>query len=820
MLSAYVLACSLIALPGQPASLQIQPGAVTLTGPQATQRLAVLRVEKSEVVADVTSRAEFFSSNPKVAVVDENGIVKAVGDGETNISAACDDRRGVVKVKVEKTSEPAAVSFTNHIVPILTKVGCNSGACHGALAGKGGMKLSLRGYDPVADHFVLTRQAGARRVNRQEPARSLMLMKPTLALPHGGGLKLDVKSPDFQVLADWIATGAPGPAKGEPSLQRIEIFPSRAKLEPKDQLQVIVRATYADGHTEDVTRWTKFNSTEDLIAGVDDAGLVKVAGSGEAAIVAIFSGRVALTQIASPFPGEPDAKVFAVSPRHNFIDGHVLKKLEVLNIPPSPQCADHEFIRRAYLDALGILPTPDEVSKFTADPRKDKRAKLIDAILDRPEFVDYWAYKWSDLLLISSRKLPQSAMRAFYHFVRQSVADDKPWDGFARDILTVRGNTLQNGQANYFMLHKEISDLTETTAVTFMGMSITCCRCHNHPLEKWTQDQYWGMANLFAQIAIKNGDRAGEFSIQSATEGDVLHPRRGIAMPPTPLDYKPLQGAKDRREYFADWLTSPDNPYFAKALVNRVWRNFMGRGLVEAEDDLRQTNPPSNEELLDALAQDFVKNKYSVKQTIRTIMNSAAYQRSSAPLPGNKTDDRYYSRYLIRRLPAEVVLDAYSYVTKVPTAFTKVAVGSSGGDAATADYPLGTRALQLPDTQLVSQFLDAFGRPERGQTCSCERQQESSVTQALHLANGQTLNDKLRNKKSRIEDWLSEKLSDDEAIRRVFMLALCRAPSEPELTRFRKIMAEAARDPQATRREVLEDLCWSVLTGREFLFNR
>ena len=814
-----ILFTAVVFLAGQP-TLQIQPAAITLTGPQATQRLAVLRVDKKEVVGDVTSRAEFFSSNPKVATVDENGVVKAVGDGETNISAGQDDLRAVVKVKVVKTSEPIVISFTNQIIPVLTKIGCNSGACHGALAGKGGLKLSLRGYDPVADHFVLTRQASARRVNRQEPARSLMLMKPTLALPHGGGLKLEVNSPDYRVLADWIATGAPGPSKSEPTMQRIEVFPQRAKLEPKEQLQVVVRAWYSDGHTEDVTRWTKFASTEDLIAGVDDRGLVKVAGHGEAAITAIFAGQVALANVVSPFPGEIDAKAFAASPQHNFIDGHVLKKLESLNLPPSPQCTDQEFIRRAYLDALGVLPTPEEVKKFTAEPRPDKRTKLIDAILDRPEYVDYWAYKWSDLLLISSRKLPQPSMRAFYHFVRQSVADDKPWDRFAREIITVRGNSLQNGQANYYMLHKEISDLTETTAVTFMGMSITCCRCHNHPLEKWTQDQYWGMANLFSRIEIKNGDRAGEFNIQSASEGDVLHPRHGVAMLPSPLDGKPLQSAKDRREYFADWLTSPSNPYFAKALVNRVWRNFMGRGLVEAEDDLRQTNPASNEELLDALAKDFVAKKYDVKQTVRAIMNSAAYQRSSAPLAANKTDDRFYARYLIRRLPAEVVLDAYSYLTKVPTAFTQVAVGSSGGNAATTDYPLGTRALQLPDTQLVSQFLDAFGRPERGQTCACERGQESSVTQALHLNNGQTLNDKLRNKKSRIEDWLNEKLSDDQAIQRVFLLALCREPNPQETARFRKIMAEAARDPQATRREVLEDLCWSVLTGREFLFNR
>jgi hypothetical protein len=329
------------------------------------------------------------------------------------------------------------------------------------------------------------------------------------------------------------------------------------------------------------------------------------------------------------------------------------------------------------------------------------------------------------------------------------------------------------------------------------------------------------MANLFSRVGIKNGDR-GELTVQSQRDGDVLHPRRGIAMAPTPLDGKPLSpnSPADRREYFADWLTAKENPYFARALVNRVWRNFMGRGLVEAEDDLRQTNPPSNEELLDALAKDFVAHKYDVKHLIRTIMNSAAYQRSSAALPDNKTDDRFYSHYLVRRLPAEVVLDAYSYVTKVPTPFDQLQIGTTGGAEKTVDYPLGTRALQLPDTQLISQFLDAFGRPERGQTCSCERQQESSVAQALHLNNGKTLNDKLRDKSCRVEEWLKEKISDEQAVRRIFLLGLCRPPTDSEASRFTQLMAEAASDPQTTRREVLEDLFWAVLTGKEFLFNR
>jgi hypothetical protein len=714
------------------------------------------------------------------------------------------------------------ISFRNQVIPVLTKVGCNSGACHGALAGKGGLKLSLRGYAPETDHFVLTRQAKGRRVNLQEPARSLMLLKPTMAVTHGGGLRIEVGSPEYKVLAEWIAAGAPGPRPDDVRIQRLEVSPADAVLKPKDILRVTVRAHYSDGASRDVTRWAKFNSTEDLVAGVDDTGLVKVAGNGEAAITVWYSNLVAVSRIISPYPHTVAAEIYRMSPRRNFIDDLVLKKLEVLRLPPSPQCSDNEFIRRAYLDAAGVLPTPAEVRKFLADPAPDKRARLVDRLLERSEFVDYWAYKWSDLLLISSRRLSQPAMRAFYQYVRQSVADNKPWDRFAREIITARGGNLSHGAANYYVLHKDVSDLTESTSLTFMGMSITCCRCHNHPLEKWTQDQYWSMANLFARVALKNGDRGDEVTVQSQPTGDILHPRRSVAMPPTPLDAKPLplDSPVDRRQYFADWLTSPDNPYLARTLVNRVWRNFLGRGLVEAEDDLRQTNPPTNPELLDALARDFVKHGYDVKYLVRTIMNSAAYQRSSVALAENRADDRFYSHYLIRRLPAEVILDAYAHVTDVPTRFTDINVGATGGQAATTDYPVGTRALQLPDTQLVSQFLDDFGRPERAQTCSCERQQDSSITQALHLNNGTTLNERLRDKKSRVEAWLKEGVSDAEAIRRIFMLALCREGTPAEQQRFQALMAESSRDGRTTRREALEDLFWAVLSSPEFLFNR
>jgi hypothetical protein len=804
------------------ADLKLLPGDIVLTGPYARQQLLAVDDANGKVVADHTRAAKFTSSDDKVVAVDASGQVRAVGDGEATITATHDGRTAKVVVKVQKTKDEFRWSFRNHIIPMMTRAGCNSGACHGALAGKGGMKLSLRGYDPEADHFVLTRQALGRRVDTVEPAKSLLLRKPTLAVSHGGGQRIEAGSLDYQMLADWIATGAGAPRADTPRIQRLEVFPANAVLKPKDKLQILVRAWYADGHSEDVTRWAKFSSSEDLVAAVDADGRVSVAGYGEAAISVWFSNRVAANRIASPLPNQLDPKVFADAPRNNYIDDHVLRKLENLRIPPSPSATDAEFIRRVYLDAAGILPTPEEVKRFVEDKAADKRAKLIDKLLERPEFVDYWAYKWSDLLLITTRRLPQPAVWSFYGYVRQSVADNKPWDRFAHEIVTAKGNTLHNGAANYFVLHKDISDLTETTSLTFLGTSITCCRCHNHPLEKWTQDQYWSMANLFSRVGLKNGDRGGDVSVFTQPDGDVPHLRKGVPMPPAPLDAKPLplDGTQDRREYFADWLTAPENPYFARALVNRVWRNFMGRGLVEAEDDLRATNPPTNPELLDALAKDFVAHKYDVKYLIRTILNSAAYQRTSKPVAGNETDDRFYSHYLIRRLSAEVILDAYSQVTNVPTPFTQVSANVPGDSVKYDGYPLGTRALQLPDSLVVSPFLDAFGRPERAQTCSCERQQDSSVGQALHVNNGKTLNDKIRAKGSRVEAWANEKVGDEDAVRRLYLLALCREPSAAEMKKFKALLAEAAADSQATRREALEDLFWGVLSSKEFLFNR
>jgi hypothetical protein len=806
-----------VALAGE---LTLQPPTIPLVGPKSSQQLIVTEMANGRAVGHFTETAKYSSDDPTVAVVSAEGVVSPRGNGTTTIKALVNNRKSTAQVTVSKFEQPAVVSFTNHVQPTLTRVGCNSGACHGALAGKGGFKLSLRAYDPDADFFAMTRQALGRRIDTTEPEASLLLRKGARKIPHGGGTRIEADSEYYAILRAWIAAGAAGPSATEPKLARIEVFPSAALLKPKETLRLIVQATYSDGTIADITRWARMSSTEEGVASVSEEGQVGVISAGETAIAVVYGTKVATATITVPHTKPVDAALFEESPKLNFIDDHILAKLRLLNLPPSAPCTDAEFIRRAYLDTCGILPRPDDVAAFVANPAKDKRAKLIDQLLARTEAVDYWTYKWSDLLLVSTRKLSQQSMLGFYRKVRSAVADNKPWDQFAREILTANGSTLGNGGGNYFVLHKDVSDLVESTAVTFLGTSITCARCHNHPLERWTQDQYWSLANLFSRVGIKNGDRTGEQFVQSLPSGDALHPRKGTAMLPTPLDGEalPLDSGIDRREHFANWLTAPQNPYFARAVVNRIWRNYMGRGLVEAEDDLRDTNPPTNRDLLDALTAEFVKAKFDTRQLMKLILSSAAYQRSSKPLPANETDDRFYSRYLLRRLPAQVLLDAYSDISGVPTPFDQISLGSSGGTSASSLYPRGTRAVQLPDSLLVSQFLDSFGRAERSLTCSCEITTDSSVTQALHLNNGQTLNDKLRAEGSIVNRWLKEKQTDAEIVDRLFATALSRPPTEGERARFLKEFAETSR-VGAPRREAIEDAIWAVLSGKEFLFN-
>jgi hypothetical protein len=789
------------------------PGAVTLDGPHATARLLVERRDRGAFVADLTAKAKFACDNPKVLRVSEDGVISPLGDGTATVSARLGDQVARATITAKNVGREEPWSFRNHVLPVLTRTGCNSGACHGAAAGKNGFRLTLRGYGPEVDYDVLSRQALGRRIQKTAPAESLMLLKATGAIEHGGGVRFSTDSLEYRVLAEWIAAGLPAPREDDARVVKVTAVPDAVLLGPQSKQQVIVQATYSDGRTADITGWSKFGSTDETVVKVDENGLLEVVGRGEAAVTVWYASLVDRLTVSSPYPTTVAPEIFARSPRNNPIDERNLAKLKSLNIPPSADAGDAAFVRRAYLDATGSLPPVSEVDAFLADTDAAKRTKLVDRLLSSQEYIDYWAYKWSDLLLVSSKKLPAPAMWAFYRFVRRSVAENAPWDQFAREVVTAKGNSLVRGAANYYVLHRDPIDMTESTSMAFLGMSLTCARCHNHPLEKWTQDQYYGMASLFSRVNLKDGDGLGDVVVSTVFEGEIRHPRKGIVMAPEPLDAKPLplDRRTDRREALADWLASPENPYFDRAIINRVWRNFFGRGLIEPEDDIRATNPPSDEDLLEWLVDDFRAHKRDVKQLVRTIMYSAVYARSSEPIEGNTSDVKYLSHYPLKRLPAEVLLDAISRVTGVPTPF--------GG------YPQGWRSLQLPDSQVANTFLSSFGRPERVSTCSCERSAEPSVLQALHLANGDTVNQKLRSETGAVARAAASKMSDGELLDQLYKAALSRHPTEAERARLLRVLAEAGTglsDPKAAesaRRQVIEDLYWATLTGKEFLFN-
>jgi hypothetical protein len=793
-------------------TLTILPSKVDLSGPESAQRL-VAQASAGSYSEDWSRTVKWTSSNPAVANVDATGMVKPAGDGEATITAAKDGRTAVAQVRVRNAKAPFTWSFRNHVIPVMTKAGCNQGACHGALAGKGGFKLTLRGYDPELDYDTLTRQSVGRRISLPEPAQSLLLLKPTMAVGHGGGKRLTPDSLEYRVIAEWIAAGTPPPSLKDKDVESLQVFPKSALLKPGTEHQLVVQARYTDGTIADVTSWVKYSSNNEGVAAVDDNGRVKMNGHGEAAITLWYASRVLYATVTAPYPNEISADTWSKYTRRNFIDDHVLAKLKSLNIAPSGEVSDAGFIRRAFIDAAGILPTAEEVEQFLADKAPDKRAKLIDRILEREEFVDYWAYKWSDLMLVSSRKLRPTSVRAFYNWIHDSVEENKPWDQFAREIFTGTGSTRQNGALNYFVLHKDPIDLTENVTQAFLGQRLTCARCHNHPLEKWTQKQYYQMANLFSRVGVKNGSTPEESVIYAKVSGDINHPRLLRPMSPAPLDGESMEldSSADRRAHFAKWLTSPDNEMFARSVVNRVWGNFFGRGLVHPVDDVRATNPASNEDLFGAVSKDFVTNGFDIKRLIRTIMNSGAYQRSADANATNADDDRFYSKYNVRRLPAEVLLDAMSQVTGVATAFP--------------NYPAGTRALQLPDTRVASQFLDVFGRPPRVICDAAERSIDPSISQALHVINGDGLNKKLSSADGNIALFLKIGLSDSRILEHLTLSAYSRYPSEDEKTQWTKLLADSKPVKGTTekmrdaRRQALEDMAWAMLTSKEFLFN-
>ena len=714
------------------------------------------------------------------------------------------------------SSHAAEVSFRNHVQPILAKTGCSSGACHGAAAGQGGFKLSLRGYDNEGDYLTLTRGAFGRRINTQDPARSLLLMKTTSAVPHKGGERFKVHSPEWETLVEWVAQGAQGPKADDVKIERIEVLPPTVKLKAGQVQQFAVKAHFSDGHSEDVTRYAKYTATNQTVVNVDDLGKVTVVGHGESAVTAWFLQKITFATVESPFENNVAPEVFTGAPRRNWIDDLVLEKLRELNIPPSARCTDEEFLRRVYLDTIGVLPTAGEVRAFLADASAGKRDRAIDQVLKRPEFTDYWAYKWSDLLLVTKRKLPLPAVWAYYKWIRDQVATNTPWDQFARRLLMARGSSLENGAANYFVMTPDPRDMSEKTSVTFLGISTNCARCHNHPMEKWTNNDYYGYANLFARVRFKNGTGGdGDRIVFAADDGDLVQPLTGKPQTPRPLAGKMLAQdfSGDRREALVEWLTAPENPYFSRAITNRVWANFFGVGLVEAVDDIRETNPASNEALFSAAAKWLRDNRYDLRALMREILQSETYQRSSVPLPGNKDDSRFYSRYYPKRLMAEVLHDAVAQVTQVPTIF-KTKNPYDQGDKGDA-FPVGWRAVQLPDANTDSYFTRVFGRPLREQTCECERTEEPNVTQALHIANGDTLNAKLRDATSIAAKVIASNQPLAQWLDDAYLAALGRKATAGEVQSVEGALAGAKEE----KRAVIEDVLWALMSSREFIFN-
>lgn len=719
-------------------------------------------------------------------------------------------------------------SFLNDVMPLFTRYGCNQGACHGKGSGQNGFRLSLRGYAPELDYDCLTREFSGRRVSLTDPEESLLLRKALGLAPHAGGKIFGVGSRPHQVLLAWLRAGAPGPRPEDPAVTGIEVLPGNRSLRPGEDLQVSVRARYADGTSRDVTWLSRFDSNDQGFASVDADGRVRVLRSGETAVRAAFQGQVGVVIVTAPFEQAVDP--LRMAGRNNFIDEAVFAKLAALHVEPSELSSDAEFLRRVYLDTIGILPTPDEARAFLADTQPGKRSRLIDALLDRPEFVDHWTLYLGDLLQNRRERdhdvRGPKGVRAFHIWLRQQVAANRPWDELVREVLTAKGNTADNPAVGYFVVtvgensQPERSEVVGSVAQAFLGTRIGCAQCHNHPLERYTQDDYYHFAAYFSRLRLDRHDPADKpTTLLVNTGGDgkprtdpvgVSQPRTGMFMKPQPLDRSPanVKPTEDPRVRLAAWVTDPKNEYFSGAMVNRIWKHFLGVGLVEPVDDLRASNPPSNPELWAALNKEFVSRRFDLKHLMRVILNSRTYQLSSATRPGNAADARFYSHYYARRLPAEVLLDAICQATGVPEQFD--------------GYPVGIRVGQMPETGLKTYFLPLFGKSERVTACACEQKGEVTLPQLLHLQNGQTVIYKINDGSGRLNKMLRDKKwADDAVFDELYLATLSRPAPEDLKARLRNELVANFRKGEEfrSREEVFRDLFWALLNSKEFSFN-
>ncbi len=790
--------------------------AIHLRGADARRQLLVTAKFSEGDIRDYTREVSYETSPSGVIQISRTGRVTPLTEGKTTITAkTADGKTATLSASVEQFKTVAPINFPNQIVPIFTKAGCNGGGCHGKASGQNGFKLSLLGFEPSEDYEHLTREARGRRLFPAAPDRSLLLLKGTATLPHGGGKRLDVDSDDYKLLMRWVAQGMPYGKPADPTVARIEVFPKERTMPREGEQQLVVVAHYTDGSTEDVTRSALFEPNDKDLAKTDATGRVKVFEQpGDVAVMVRYQAKVAVFRATIPL----GAPVENLPVAKNFIDEQVFKKLKTVGMPPSDLSDDATFIRRVSIDVAGRLPTADESKKFLDDKDPAKRDKLIDTLLDSTDYAEYFANKWSALLR-NKRNAPTHTRGtyAFYNWIRDSLLANKPYDQFVREIVAASGDINENPPVAWYRQVKDPNAQLEDTAQLFLGMRLQCAQCHHHPFEKWSQQDYYSFAAFYSQVGRKAGAQPGE-EIVFAKRGmpTATNKKTKQSVPPAGLGDSPLKLSPDDdpRQALADWMGSNDNPFFAKALVNRYWKHFFSRGLVDPEDDMRETNPATNPELLDALAKKFIESRFDLKQLVRTICQSQTYQLSSLPNKFNAVDKQYFSRYYPKRLTAEVLLDAVDEVTKSDSKFDGL--------------PAGTRAVQLPDNSFnaSSYFLAVFGRPEASSSCECERSQDASLAQSLHLLNSKDVQDKLTNPKGCAATLAADtKQEDDRKIRELYYTAYSRAPDAKELELAMNYLGKKPKDkdgkadPKLAKQQGYEDIIWALINTKEFLFN-
>ncbi|WP_417731351.1 DUF1549 domain-containing protein [Rosistilla oblonga] len=703
------------------------------------------------------------------------------------------------------------VSFELEVQPILAARGCSTGPCHGKQNGQNGFQLSLLGFDSNFDYNAIARDARGRRVFPTSPRESLLLLKATGELPHGGGRKMDENSDEYRTLLRWIESGMPRNLPEEPNLDQVTVSPTQKFLKPGESLPLVVTAHYSNGIQQDVTAMAMYQSNESATVAVGDDGVVR-AGSlpGEAAIMVRYMNVIATCNVAIPLAGDVPDELYADLPRNNFIDDHVWNKLQSLGITPSAPVDDAKFMRRVYTDIIGRLPTADEATAFLDDPSSTKRLNLIDDLLQRPEYAEHWANKWADLLRPNPYRVGIKAVLNYDLWIRERFRNNMPWDQFVRELLTAQGSTFHNGAVTLFRDRRSPDELTTITTQLFLGIRLECAKCHHHPFEKWSQHDFYSFASYFAGLGRKGRGVSPPISgseeiVYAAKKGTVKHPTTGESLEPAPLFGTADVGAddKDTRVAMAAWITSPENDYFAQTMANRVWADLMGRGIVEPVDDLRATNPPSNGPLLEALADHFRESGFDIQELIRVIASSAVYSLDSVPNERNVGDTRNFSRRYRQRLRAEVLMDSVAEVTGVEDSFTGMPAGSS--------------AKEIWTHRISSQFLDAFGRPDPNQDPPSERQEQTTVTQTLHLMNSKTMQAKITSDSGRAAELAKSDLTPEQVVRQLYLSTYSRLPDEAETEFGVSLFAGGETDP-ATRRDAIQDLMWALLNTPEFMF--